>query len=720
MGETKRTNASNRVGALALSAIGLVALLQIDPCVDERVGCGSGLGADGQLSCEEQAAALTRRFETDSLVTRLAVNRYLEELEAQGWETAPLSTEPPSAGETAAPTDEVARMEAYVLEYAEKAETGELIQVVLELREVPFPELETLRSMNPTDRASVLAKRKADIEREQTSLRQHLESLGATSTKPVGLLNHLQAWVPSSRMTDAANHPAVVAVYPAWQPVVALYDHEEVRQATFLSEFWELGLKGESSSNVCDPDVGYEDIKIAVIEPSRAHMFFPNRLNVTHPGWADCPSCESRVRAQYDCTEETGDPEACVRWTGEPQEIGAHGTWVASIAAGDVTQGQDPNTIDPDARLRRTGMAPEASVLYFTASSTGFVASAIMEAFILGADVINLSLGIPDCSHDLSTDCAGLNDVIRTVTMGGTLVVAAAGNENTSDGSCEPYPGCRICYPALRPEVVAVGNVDAVPGANYDEAELAETSSRGLARVGIAGGFGATFEDGVEVPLVSIATPGNICGYFSTDDGYDDDGMSGTSFAAPVVSGAAGLIREEQGEAVRDARMLKSHLLAMGDGTDAEEAAPGVLVGTSHAWGTGRAKFHPFAKMKSPKGMAHRSFRIREGEQHAFSAADTAGESFEENTTQWKMGMYVDSPSIDAIPYLLITYWNVCNQPRIVAADLNPGLERHAIVEDPAIEATCLEVRVYGYSVPEGGVEVFVTDYYHSGDPRDH
>lgn len=718
---TMDSRMDSRMRWVGFGVVGFAIVLQVQPCIDDVGGCGPAIRSDGVQSCEEW---VDRRDldPADSEVEVAGVTSYLEELGAYGvsMPAAPLTDSEGPIPTT--PAQRVERMEAYVLEHAEQSPAEEPVEVVLDMGDLPFPELTRLRSMDAESRNRVFADRKALIEHEQEGIKAYLDQLGARTSKPVGLLNHLQAWIPPDAVFDVAAHPDVKAVYPAWQPVVLLYDHEELREATFLSEFWDQEIKGESGSRICDEELGYQNIKIAVVEAALTDVVVPNRVNSVHPGWGDCEfaSCESRLRAQLDCSFAGDELEACLPWTGDPQALANHGTWVASIAAGDLTQGQDPKTTDPDGQRRRTGIAPEASLIYLTASSAGSVAAAVAHAFLLGADVVNLSLAVPECSQYLFADCGGLNEVIRTVTKGGTLIVAAAGNENSPQGRCEPGSGCNVCYPAIRPEVLSVGNVETPTGSDYDLAEIATDSSRGWVRVGVGGRHAALYPDGVDIPAVSISAPGNVCSYFGSHDAYDDVGRSGTSFAAPVVSAAAGLIRQEFGSAVWDARMLRSHVLTMGDASGGEVPMPGVTVGTSSTLGTGRAKFHAFAAMQSPKGLAHRSFTIHENEQVSFSAADTRGDGLEPNVTQWKMGMYIDWPHLSAIPYLFISYWNTCNHPRLLAADLYPGLERHAVLEGAAIDQACLEIRVYGYSVPAGGVEIFVTDYYHSGDPSEH
>jgi hypothetical protein len=706
----------------SLGVVGFVVVLQAAPCTEEVVGCGASVGSDAVQSCDDYWVDVSLESDrSDVAVSMVEAASYVQELTSFGV-SMPDAREAAAGSFAASSTAEsIGRMEEYVLEHARESAADELVEVVLDLGDLPFPELPRLRAMDTISRHRVLSDRKALIEREQRNLVAYLEEVGAQTSRPVGLVNHLQARIPPDAMLGVVAHPDVEAVYPAWQPVILLYDHEELRQATFLSEYWDQEIKGETRGSACDPRVGYDDIKIAVIEGAIVSMV-SNRINGTHPGWGDCEmdSCESRLRSEMSCSLTDRDADACLPWPEGAQDLGNHGTWVASIAAGDLTQGQDPAMTDPDERRKRTGIAPEASILYLNATSTGSVASAVAYAFVQGADVINLSLAITDCTYAQGADCGGLNDVFRMVTEGGALVVAAAGNENVASGRCNPDANCNVCYPAIRPEILSVANVDTPTGIDYDLAQISSDSSRGWARVGVGGQFAALYPTGVDIPAVSISAPGTICSYFSTADAYDDTGRSGTSFAAPVISAGAGLIREEFGNAVRDARMLKSHVLAMGDGSGGDVPKPGVTVGMSSTRGTGRVKFHPFGSMQSPKGMAHRSFEIQENELIVFNAADTEGAAFEAEVTQWKMGMHIDWWDLSAIPYLLITYWNACDRHELIASDLRPGLERHVILDGRAIDQACIEVRVFGYSVPAGGVKVFVTDYYHSGDPSAH
>ncbi|MET0424439.1 MAG: S8 family serine peptidase [Actinoplanes sp.] len=130
------------------------------------------------------------------------------------------------------------------------------------------------------------------------------------------------------------------------------------------------------------------------------------------------------------------------------------------------------------------------------------VAKGIVWATQQGAKIINLSLGGPGTSTVLTNAVNYANDR-------GVLVVAAAGNENTPTES----------YPAAYPDVLSVG------------ATARGTSTREPY---------SNFNSGTK-RWVDVAAPGNITAM--DPHGNYNSGERGTSFAAPIVAGIAGLVK---------------------------------------------------------------------------------------------------------------------------------------------------------------------------------
>jgi subtilisin family serine protease len=206
-------------------------------------------------------------------------------------------------------------------------------------------------------------------------------------------------------------------------------------------------------------------------------------VSLTHP------SLRARIApGGYDYVDDDSTPAERRDGTdqdgdGRTDEGYGHGTFVAGLAA----------LVAPKARI-----LPERVLDTEGRGSVFVVAEAIFDATAAGADVINLSFGT--AGH---LNSKVLNDAIKTATKAGVVVVAAAGN----DGTGTPH------FPAALPGVLAVGAMDNTGSA------LAGFSSRG--------------------PWVDVAAPGTDVGG-PLPCGYGI--WSGTSMAAPLVSGGAALL----------------------------------------------------------------------------------------------------------------------------------------------------------------------------------
>lgn len=201
------------------------------------------------------------------------------------------------------------------------------------------------------------------------------------------------------------------------------------------------------------------------------------------------PELEGRVRLGTDFTFDPG-------WLGRRKDKDAalddhgHGTHVAGIVGAAMGNG-----------VGIAGVAPGVSLLGVKAlnaqgkGSQWLVLKGVAHAVASGAQVVNLSLGGPIAS---SVERRFYEAVVRS----GALLVAAAGNEG--DG---------VCFPAAYPGVLAVGAVD-------EAGALAPFSNRGLS--------------------LGLVAPG--VGVLSTSQQGRYELRSGTSMAAPFVSGAAALL----------------------------------------------------------------------------------------------------------------------------------------------------------------------------------
>jgi len=172
-----------------------------------------------------------------------------------------------------------------------------------------------------------------------------------------------------------------------------------------------------------------------------------------------------------------------------PNDDNGHGTHVAGIIA----------AINNDIGV--VGVGPNIdlyAIKVLNANGSGYLSDVIegLEwAVNNGIQVVNMSLGT-------SQNVQSFHDAIIAAYNAGLTIVAAAGNTGSS-----------VVYPAAYPEVIAVSATD-------ENNQIASWSSHG--------------------PEVDLAAPGvNI---YSTYKGQKYTTLSGTSMAAPHVTGAAALV----------------------------------------------------------------------------------------------------------------------------------------------------------------------------------
>ncbi|QLG47944.1 S8 family serine peptidase [Natrinema halophilum] len=215
----------------------------------------------------------------------------------------------------------------------------------------------------------------------------------------------------------------------------------------------------------------------------------------------DHPALEGVVddRIGEDFVDNDGDPY--------PGRDEFHGTHVAGIATGGTDDGTGHAGISDCSML---------SVRALDQTGQGAitdVADAIQWSADADADIINLSLGVQGSFQTLRSACQYAADR-------GVLLVGAAGNQGVN----------RVFSPASEETVLAVSAL------NSDDS-LASFSNTG--------------------PEIDLAAPGNQI--VSSVTGGDYARLSGTSMAAPVVSGVAGLALSAHSGLSRSE--LRQHLL---------------------------------------------------------------------------------------------------------------------------------------------------------------
>lgn len=197
-----------------------------------------------------------------------------------------------------------------------------------------------------------------------------------------------------------------------------------------------------------------------------------------------------------------------------PQDECGHGTAVAGIIGAATNNASLIAGINWNAKIMAIRALGSPDVIGGKQTCPGdwdVVANAIYYAADNGADVINMSFG--------GGDSQTIQDAIDYAYSAGAVLVASSGNSGTSG----------VSFPAAYPNVVAVG------ATNSDDS-LASFSATGPELDVVAPGTG--------LPTLDITNgPGNVNG---SSAGYASGNylgsFSGTSAAAPVVSGAISLL----------------------------------------------------------------------------------------------------------------------------------------------------------------------------------
>jgi serine protease AprX len=221
-----------------------------------------------------------------------------------------------------------------------------------------------------------------------------------------------------------------------------------------------------------------------------------------------------------------------------------HGTHVAGIIAGAASPAA------PVTKLYTGGIAPGAQLV--NVRVLGADGSGLTSDVVAGIDwavehrtaynirVINLSLG-----HSVTEPCATdpLCEAVARASMAGIVVVAAAGNNGMTPDGHMILGG--VTSPGNSPFAITVGAVNTAGTVNRNDDTITSYSSRGPTK------YDFTMKPDVAAPgnkIVSLEAAGS---YLATNypslhrAGWGSNAymqLSGTSMAAPMVSGAIALL----------------------------------------------------------------------------------------------------------------------------------------------------------------------------------
>ena len=332
----------------------------------------------------------------------------------------------------------------------------------------------------------------------------------------------------------------------------AAYTTDGSREELFAPGVVSIGQAGSSAGDLIGLDQFHADPRYAGIDGSGlAVVIIDTGIDLDHPFFgsdANADGVADRIVYQYDFAD--GDSDAGDR-------IG-HGSNVTSIVA----------SSDAD----HLGVAPGVNIIHlkvFGDDGRGQFSYAeqalqwvIQNATAYHVAAVNLSFG-DQGNWGQSTGLFGISDELATLAAMDVIVVASAGN-----GFATFYSQPGVAYPAADPNVIAVGAVwDADHGGPWTFSGTDYTTDADRIAA-----FSQRHGD-----LLDVFAPGVIV------EGADAHGgtvtMTGTSQAAPFVTGAAALVQqfalERLGRSVTPyefASMLQSTGRTIVDGDDENDS----------------------------------------------------------------------------------------------------------------------------------------------------
>lgn len=374
------------------------------------------------------------------------------------------------------------------------------------------------------ERREMAALRRGEFDEQQQTIGRRIAQLGGRILGNYWLLNSMYVEVPASAVAALESDPDVVRVFEASPKQWHLAHSTAVMGA---GAFWEEGYRGGTQV-------------VAVIDSGVAeHEGFEGlRLSRFH---------------QFDGAMETGCVDTTKPLGGE--DIDGHGTHVAGIVAAQKVPGVEG----------ATGMAPGlAELISIRVGAPGLGGRDCPEVVIHPVDVlraiqfvveetpatvVNLSLGGSTREDDLLENwfidmAADVFDV---------AFVFAAGNSGRASTAWQ------LSDLALSYNGVAVANIDTRGTLTREDDRIADSSSRGPTRAGRR--------------KPDIAAPGTNIVSLAPEQSVAT--LTGTSMAAPQISGALALLLDSGVAGVKEAKAL---LINSSD-----------RVGWSRDWGWGGA-----------------------------------------------------------------------------------------------------------------------------------
>ena len=381
------------------------------------------------------------------------------------------------------------------------AAKGELVEVVVSLSQKPLATTRWLAGRQLQSRTLASA---------QASVADRIETAVPDARirwRYRLVANGMAVVVPRSQLARLTSLPGIETVYPSvrYRPQL-----DRSPQQIGAPALWGPGLTNAG-----------QGMKIAIIDEGidQTHPFFS-------PAGYTMPAGYPKGQTDYTTAKvivARAFPPASPTWKNASKpfdpELSSHGTHVAGIAAGNA------NTLAQGVRI--SGVAPRAYLGNYKAltiptdadvgldGNSPELVAAIEAAVADGMDVINMSLGEPEIepSRDIVVKA------LEAATRAGVVSVVSAGND------FEEFGRGSVGSPAATPSAITVGAVTTTRGGPDDV--IASFSSSGPTPQSLQ------LKPDVSAPGAGILSAAPRSSYAT---------LSGTSMAAPHVSGAVALL----------------------------------------------------------------------------------------------------------------------------------------------------------------------------------
>lgn len=592
----------------------------------------------------------------------------------------------------------------------------QLLQVIIYLDELPFDLAQARHLRGAADRQSyenLLRQRARQLEPSRAAVEGLVRELGGHFAGGLRLSNTTFALVP------AAGVETLIGTYPV---VGVELDDRDRNGSDGKQRRLALGLPAGGLNGINGEEGGlwsaYSQVLFGVIEAD-------SKLNTGHVGFLDWAGGASNIVDTDRCTWWAFQGTACIN--SATTSNSSHGTTVTGVLMASVQQGQDPNVTTTDERRKRSGIAVEGKVHFYSYDYGSALSVAIDEAIWDGADVINLST-YPEGEYCDNGSHYGVRSSVQLATALGTLFVTIAGN----DADAVPFGTCSVNAYGSFPDSLTVGATEHVADlAGLDTVDIADYSGRGDTDITLAGGrvVPSRMVDLLATGYVDLVPGAGADGYLS--------GQQGTSFAAPQVAGAAGLLLDwvegrgglfdiyGNGNMERDPYALRVLLSVMGDGVSSTSGWYSDVYSMRSYSGFGHLRFVDLDSEIGGGGAwgLHR-YWMSQGQVIEWSVGNSGPESASVNgwkmAALWDIDYYNDSPDIK---FELVDKCPAGGGEQVIrTASRYPAKARmrmHASELSSKFHGKCLYVRATAEHV-NGSTRVYAADYFYTNARDQH